>query len=599
MKISPGFFFSFLAVFLLMAIYFYELMVPMGQLVGNDAYMRMVRIDQLMETGNWFDQVIRRDNTPWGAESHWSRPVDMIIVGLGYLLYPFVAWPTAIFWAAVLFSPLMMIGAFLAIDDIASHYLDQDGRMLALILFFCSAMNFSYFAAGRPDHHSLILSLVLLALAAAHRAMVDPEPMRWWFLAGLATAVGEWVSIEVMLAWICISGVFAAQWWQTGKQGNRIATYQVVHFICSLVFLLAETPQGLLQEFWLDRLSGVYLFFQLVVTLGSCLLAGLTITQPTRRLITGLVVLMAIGLITFGVFPSLRQGPFGQVNRELKEVWLDQVGELRPLVPDLLSVFSGMINSLPLFVPGLITLPVLWKKIDWKNRQQTIRLFCWLVMAILFTFLAFRQTRWCLYANVFWLPPTVAGLKALFQKVEATRYARLVWAGTLILMLAGPVALGLFVGGFKDPPKDLFGEQFDPDSLPAVSVILETQAQNDPRPLRLLNFIDDGPTLLYTTPYDVTASPYHRNEQGNLDTFHIFSQPDSETSRQILEQRGITTALVGENEARYYRQAKNQGTLFEKLRALDPPSGFHYLGTGTLRKKKIHIFRYSAATADD
>lgn len=38
-----------------------------AELVDTDAYMRLVRVEQLAETGDWYDSVIHRSNYPYGG----------------------------------------------------------------------------------------------------------------------------------------------------------------------------------------------------------------------------------------------------------------------------------------------------------------------------------------------------------------------------------------------------------------------------------------------------------------------------------------------------------------------------------------------------
>lgn len=41
------------------------------ELTDTDTYMRLVRVEQLAETGNWYNSVIERSNYPDGDELHW------------------------------------------------------------------------------------------------------------------------------------------------------------------------------------------------------------------------------------------------------------------------------------------------------------------------------------------------------------------------------------------------------------------------------------------------------------------------------------------------------------------------------------------------
>jgi hypothetical protein len=60
---------------------------------------------------------------------------------------------------------------------------------------------------------------------------------------------------------------------------------------------------------------------------------------------------------------------------------------------------------------------------------------------------------------------------------------------------------------------------------------------------RLMAPIDLGSHLLLFTPHSVVGAPYHRNQQGLLDTFHFFNDPIAD-ARNILDARGIAFVVV-------------------------------------------------------
>ena len=46
-------------------------------LVDTDGYMRYLRIEALLDGGEWFDPLFTRSNFPYGETSHWTRLVDV------------------------------------------------------------------------------------------------------------------------------------------------------------------------------------------------------------------------------------------------------------------------------------------------------------------------------------------------------------------------------------------------------------------------------------------------------------------------------------------------------------------------------------------
>jgi hypothetical protein len=62
-------------------------------------------------------------------------------------------------------------------------------------------------------------------------------------------------------------------------------------------------------------------------------------------------------------------------------------------------------------------------------------------------------------------------------------------------------------------------------------------------PERIMTPVDLGSHMLLFTPHAVVAAPYHRDQQGVLDTFHFFNNPIAE-ARQILAKRGISLVVI-------------------------------------------------------
>jgi hypothetical protein len=60
---------------------------------------------------------------------------------------------------------------------------------------------------------------------------------------------------------------------------------------------------------------------------------------------------------------------------------------------------------------------------------------------------------------------------------------------------------------------------------------------------RIMAPVDLGSHLLLFTRHSVVGAPYHRNQQGLLDTFHFFDGPIGE-ARNILAQRDIHLVVV-------------------------------------------------------
>ena len=47
------------------------------EFVDGDGYVRVLRVEMLWQSGNWFDNFLPRNNAPYGDTSHWTRPTRL------------------------------------------------------------------------------------------------------------------------------------------------------------------------------------------------------------------------------------------------------------------------------------------------------------------------------------------------------------------------------------------------------------------------------------------------------------------------------------------------------------------------------------------
>src|SRR6187431_1984928 len=77
-------------------------------IADTDDAMRLVTARDLLGGQGWFDNVQHRMNTPYGAELHWSRLLDLPIAGLLLLFGPIVG-PAAATTLAAYVWPLTLL----------------------------------------------------------------------------------------------------------------------------------------------------------------------------------------------------------------------------------------------------------------------------------------------------------------------------------------------------------------------------------------------------------------------------------------------------------------------------------------------------------
>src|SRR5690606_35259828 len=91
-------------------------------------------------------------------------------------------------------------------------------------------------------------------------------------------------------------------------------------------------------------------------------------------------------------------------------------------------------------------------------------------------------------------------------------------------------------------------------------------------PERIMTPIDLGSHMLLETPHAVVSAPYHRNEDGVLDTFRFFTR-SAEDARAIAEARGLGLVVTCPAMPEVQGQAvETPGTLLNLIEAGTPPS---------------------------
>jgi hypothetical protein len=177
----------------------------------------MVRVTQLVETGHWFDDTIARSNAPYGERLHWTRPLDVLLIAGAAPLAAFTGWERALWLWGVSLSPTLLAAAAV-VFALGLGLRREEHALLAVLLVMCQPALMHQCAAARPDHHSLLVFCAVLAAVLARRAMMRRFAHATAVYAGLACALGIWVSVEFLplAAWICggtaIVGILHGTW---------------------------------------------------------------------------------------------------------------------------------------------------------------------------------------------------------------------------------------------------------------------------------------------------------------------------------------------------------------------------------------------------
>jgi hypothetical protein len=162
--------------------------------VDADCYARMMRAQLVREKPGLIIRHHEFENFPEGTTPHTTAPLDYLIVALLLFLNPFTAH--ALDLAGAFVSPLLALfgGWFLWWW---SWRMKFRYRWVMLLLYAISPILVHGTELGRPDHQSLLILLVTVAICAdwsSQTLQAANMAGAWWLTSAVAWAVAIWVS---------------------------------------------------------------------------------------------------------------------------------------------------------------------------------------------------------------------------------------------------------------------------------------------------------------------------------------------------------------------------------------------------------------------
>jgi len=170
--------------------------------VDGDCYSRMTRVRMVMEHPLSPVHHHEFENYPEGTKAHTTAPMDYLIAGLAVALKPFSSQPIDL--AGALVSPLLGCATliflwFWAIRMQFRHALPM------LLLFAVSPILVHGTALGRPDHQSLLIFLLAIAIGCEW-VLISIDSLELQIFSGLAWGTSLWVSFYEPLILLLVLG---------------------------------------------------------------------------------------------------------------------------------------------------------------------------------------------------------------------------------------------------------------------------------------------------------------------------------------------------------------------------------------------------------
>lgn len=505
-----------------------------GMVNDPDSYLHLVRHWQgnWWQTGGWTDRI----NAPYGTVIHWTIPYDLFLWLIRAPLSLIVsdsrqalavagAWSSAI---PALISMHILYG-------FGRSYRDRATGFVMAVLYMTAPPIMWYSCLGRADHHSLTLMCSVAFLVLLHGQAMRPDWKRA-LLTGIVGALGIWTAPEIIPPMVAGLGLWCC--WHVLEQRPLQPAHLLIGAGMVMVLgigLLLDPPYGGVLRPDTDRLSLVFLFFGGLLNLFMmiALYANRWRMQPWYRMAAIVVAGGLVGGIWLGLFPHALTGPIGMVSTDLRIRWLPFISEMRPI-----DKISAAIWFLSLGCMGLVVVVV---RAVHLRAQPSVALFwasagCVLLLGIFGGAMATRLSYFTALAAI--MP-----LSLLWGWLARSGIVVRVYA-VLIVAVCQNV-----LGGWAELLEQKYAatseaSQSSQKAITCKSADFVRDKLNTLPPTIVMANQNAGSALLWWTHHDVIAAPYHRNEQGILDSIDFFGAKSVYTLSQITDRRQANVVVL-------------------------------------------------------
>lgn len=543
-----------------------------GTFTDPDDYTILTMTIDWLKGQSWFDVIQHRLNPPDGVVMHYSRLMELPLAGLIQLFRAAgLDWVPAATVTAAIWPPILFAFFLAALRWLAEPFLPRDWtRATAFVALFATPLLF-HFSPGRVDHHGLALLITAMSLGCTVRMLQEPEKTIWGIGAGFFMALGMAIALET-LPWLLLMSAFIGLWMMiTGRPAARTGLmFGVSLYVISACCLIVMRAFSLLLV--PDPLSFSVVYVILAGSIAVCC-AAVALAAQSRfiklRYFMGIGAGLISSVLFFTKFPELATGPFGAINVKLSTIE-SSIMENVPLIKDFKPLAMVLLPLIGLFA-SYFSLRT--------EKSERLRGSWLLIVALLITaylLSLFYLIRIVSYAILFSIIPLTAFLhQSLAKAKENWRGRKLAAVEFGLILLVGPLPAVLVPAIEDGRPFNtgvlLFPVQnvSQPSNMTALKILLNLPSYNTGKPLTIINALNDGAQLLFYTPHQVIAAPYHNNVTGLLDSTRFLATHDPEEAHKIAVARSIDLVVLDNSIADVYR-GKSSKKVFVRNGKIEP-----------------------------
>ena len=529
--------------------------------LDTDTYSRLVRVRDLWFGGGWYTSAFERI-VPDGLVSHWTRPLDVLVIVCALPLMAFMDPLVALHWGGYLVSPVLCLVAATILACALRPLLNPHQVVFtALALVFVYPL-LSVFLPGRPDHYPPLIVVAALIVMGLVLTFTRPGRRAGPLLLGAALPLAIWVNISGVLLALAVPVILGLRWLVSGAPwaGRNRAMALAATLACLVALTLERPPAEAFFTVEFDRLSIAHVaVFATILAFWSAVVAIESrrpswSAGPIRRL-PWTAGLAAVGVgVLLGLFPQLLTPDRGiPIDPLYAATRLVRISEYQPLIePENLTSLGALLrrlaheglHSLPLVLSALGLLALLAR----PHSAPGARWVWGSLLALALIYLAATWPPVPAWMTII-LALLVPGYGALagwaFAALSGLRLAVRVPArvGVTCLIMLAPVA----VQTLARPEASQRTSVLELCHFTALSRHLDRELPDTPRQ-NIMTMADMGAELMYRTPHAVYAIPNHRLQPGFTMTWRVMTADSAHQARRHLAQARADILIICEAE---------------------------------------------------
>ncbi len=513
--------------------------------IDYDPVLRILRVMQFLNTGNWMNDVFPAIDPPAGMIVPWTHPLDVVLAAGGLVLHHWMPLRDALLIWSMALSPLFYFILIAVMVWAARPVLNNDSEKLVLILFlFLSVwIQDTFYLLRCADHHALTLIFEAAALGALLRG--DHKP-HWYAWAGIFSAIGMWNAIEGFALYALIVIGLGIGWLMTGDRGilQRLKYFclAAAGIIC-LAWPIEHLPAGKLFVVEHDRLSIVHVVwltltaaFVFILSFGEKFLSR----RGARLIAAGIGGAIILAVMQY-YFPGFYHGPMQAVDPWLQQHWAPSITEIQPLK------WWQVWPFLPWYI---LAYAVVCYEADARpiSGQNYARALC-LILLIGFSFLTVFGVRWIRNFDLLCWPFAALGLirGAAFAANNFMSAKPAWWRPLAQFLLCGAVlyafsqAHNLIVKPQTPPATALMDCN---TGIARLSQFSNWDRWLGPYPVTVMTTPDAGLSIVFWTGNNVLTANYHRDLDGFLRQNAIQTAPDSAAALAAIRRANVNAMIL-------------------------------------------------------